>query len=104
MSVVQKAAAENLYTYGIEEILEALQDELRVVHTVHAVHPREVDQHLPNWVQAIKAEMNALEVIGQEGEEIMFIYVKFEHQQRSKQPSSYQQPSKQPSSYQQSNS
>ncbi|CAE7257247.1 RE1, partial [Symbiodinium sp. CCMP2592] len=56
-----KAAADNLYTYGIEEILESLQDELRVVHTVH---PREVDQHLPSWIPALKAEMSTLEDIG----------------------------------------
>ena len=56
-----KAAAEKLYTHGVEEILEALQDELRVVHTVH---PREVDQHLPKWVQALKTEMSTLEDIG----------------------------------------
>ncbi|CAE6936905.1 RE1 [Symbiodinium sp. CCMP2592] len=56
-----KAAADNLYTYGIEEILSSLQDELRVVHTVH---PREVDQNLPSWVPALKAEMKTLEDIG----------------------------------------
>ncbi|CAE7245139.1 RE2 [Symbiodinium sp. CCMP2592] len=56
-----KAAADNLYTYSIEEILSSLQDELRVVHTVH---PREVDQNLPSWIPALKAEMKTLEDIG----------------------------------------
>ena len=56
-----KAAAENLYTYNIEELLEGLSDELRVVHTVH---PKEVDQHLSNWIDALKAEMKVLEDIG----------------------------------------
>ncbi|OLP81882.1 putative transposon protein [Symbiodinium microadriaticum] len=56
-----KAAAENLYTYNIEELLEGLSDELRVVHTVH---PKEVDQHLSNWIDALKAEMKVLQDIG----------------------------------------
>ena len=56
-----KAAAENLYTYDIEELLEGLSEELRVVHTVH---PKEVDQHLPKWIDALKAEMKVLEDIG----------------------------------------
>ena len=56
-----KAAAENLYTHNIEELLEGLPEELRVVHTVH---PKEVDQHLPRWIDALKAEMKVLEDIG----------------------------------------
>ncbi|CAE7213342.1 TY5A [Symbiodinium sp. CCMP2456] len=39
-----KAAAENLYTPGIEKLLSELDGELRVVHTVH---PAEVEKSLP---------------------------------------------------------
>ena len=56
-----KAAADNLYTPNVEDLLEGLEEELRVVHTVH---PREVDQHLPKWIEALKAEMKVLEDIG----------------------------------------
>ena len=56
-----KAAADNLYTPNVEALLDGLEDELRVVHTVH---PKEVDQHLPKWIEALKAEMKVLEDIG----------------------------------------
>ncbi|CAE7605323.1 RE1 [Symbiodinium sp. KB8] len=57
-----KAAAENLYTYNIEGVLEDLRGaDLRVVHTVHQ---REVEQNLPKWVSALAAEVAALETIG----------------------------------------
>ena len=57
-----KAAAENLYTYNIEGVLEDLRGaDLRVVHTVHQ---KEVEQNLPKWVSALAAEVTALETIG----------------------------------------
>ena len=56
-----KAAADNLYTHNVEALLDGLEDELRVVHTVH---PKEVEQHLPKWIEALKAEMKVLEDIG----------------------------------------
>ena len=57
-----KAAAENLYTYNIEDVLQELQGgELRVVHTVHQ---REVDENLEAWIPSMGAEVTALETIG----------------------------------------
>ena len=57
-----KAAAENLYTYNIEDVLQELQGgELRVVHTVHQ---REVDENLEAWIPSMGEEVTALETIG----------------------------------------
>ena len=46
------------YTRGIEELLEALQDPIAVVHTVH---PSEATEHLHRWVPAITKELGAIQ-------------------------------------------
>ena len=46
------------YTRGIEELLEALQDPIAVVHTVH---PSEAAEHLHRWVPAITKELGAIQ-------------------------------------------
>ena len=51
----------NLYTHGIEDILERLEGDLRVVHTIH---PREVEPVLKKWIPALGDEVTALETIG----------------------------------------
>ena len=53
-----KAAVENLYTRDIENVLNSLEGELRVVHTVH---PREMEDNIEKWVPAIEDEVNSLE-------------------------------------------
>ena len=61
VKLAAKAAAENLYTHGIEDILERLEGDLRVVHTIH---PREVEPVLRKWIPALGDEVTALETIG----------------------------------------
>ena len=53
-----KAAVENLYTRDIENVLNSLDGELRVVHTVH---PKEMEDNIEKWVPAIEDEVNSLE-------------------------------------------
>ena len=53
-----KAAVENLYTRNIENVLNSLDGELRVVHTVH---PKEMEDNIEKWVPAIEDEVNSLE-------------------------------------------
>ena len=56
--MARKAALENLYTYNIEKVLQELDGELRVVHTVHQ---SEVEANLSEWVESLKDEVEALE-------------------------------------------
>ena len=53
-----KAAAENLYTPNVEQLLGELESELRVVHTVH---PGEVERNLQEWIPSMMDELKALE-------------------------------------------
>ena len=53
-----KAAAENLYTPNVEQLLSELEGELRVVHTVH---PGEVEKNLQEWIPSMMDELKALE-------------------------------------------
>ena len=55
-----KAAAENLYTRGIEKVLAELEGDLRVVHTVH---PSEVEEAIEEWIPALRSEVSTLESI-----------------------------------------
>ncbi|CAE7308079.1 RE1, partial [Symbiodinium sp. KB8] len=52
-----KAAAENLYTPNVEQLLGELEGELRVVHTVH---PGEVEKNLQQWIPSMMDELKAL--------------------------------------------
>ena len=56
-----KVAVENLYTRNIEKVLQELDGDLRVVHTVH---PSEVEQNLEAWIPSMASELKTLEGIG----------------------------------------
>ena len=56
--MARKAAAENLYTYNIDKVLQELGGELRVVHTVHQ---SEVEANLQEWVESLEDEVSAPE-------------------------------------------
>ena len=49
---------ESFYTKNVEELLEELTDNLKVVHNVS---PEEIRRHMPKWIPAAKTEVEALE-------------------------------------------
>ena len=54
IGMCKKVAVENLYTRDIEKVLQELEGDLRVVHTVH---PSAVEQNIEAWIPSTAKEM-----------------------------------------------